>query len=328
MPSIPDDLVGHDKERGQLLQDIATGNVSHAYLFAGQPHLGKFTLATWFAWRLLVDHLPPDKRKAERERMEKFIHPDFLCLGDLWIEGVNDDWTAIGRSSNIPQQHRSKNPTAKTDVIGIEEIRAISERLLSTGQSPYFCCVIRGIERMQPASATSFLKILEEPPPRVVFLLTTDAPNMLLPTIISRTRFMNFHPLQRGEMLPLLQGRDDEDATFALHLARGAPGMLFELLSDPDRLRAEKQLHSQAKQFWQTKSLKERLAWLMQVTEKRQDIDAVVLHLGLTMRELPNPEHRSACIRAFTELAKQLKTNAHRGLLLERFALALQENPC
>ena len=48
--------------------------------------------------------------------------------------------------------------------------------------------VIVGADRMQPAAANAFLKLLEEPPPKTMFLLTTDSPDMLLPTIVSRTQ--------------------------------------------------------------------------------------------------------------------------------------------
>lgn len=326
MPHIPEIIVGHGKEQGELLADIASGNVAHAYLFSGPPNIGKTTVAHWFAWRLLADSMPAGEVHAVRAQMEKFIHPDFLCLDDLWIEEVNEDWNVIGHSSNVPQQHRSKDSPSRTDAIGIDDLRAIAEKLQATGEGKHFCCVIRGIERMQPTAATSFLKILEEPPARVIFILTTDAPNQLLPTILSRTRTLRFAPLKKKDMVELLAGRDDEDAGFALHIARGAPGTLLRLLKDPDLLRANKQLHSQAKQFWQTRSLKDRMGWLLKATEKKQSIDDVLLHLGLTLREYPDIRKRALLAKEFTALMRQLKTNAHKALILERFALAVQEN--
>lgn len=326
MPRIPEEIAGHAKQQGELLSDIASHNIAHAYLFSGPEGIGKTTVAHWFAWRLLVDHLPPQHAGSVREQMEKFIYPDFLCLDDLWIEEVSEDWGVIGQSSNVPQQHRSKDTPARTDAIGIDDLRMLFERLQATGDSPYLCCVIRGIERMQPAAATSFLKILEEPPSRVIFILTTDSPTTLLPTILSRTRTLRFAPLKKDEMITLLSGRDDEDAGFALHIAQGAPGTLRRLLEDPDRLRASKQLHAQAKQFWQTASLKDRMGWLLKATEKKKSIDGVLMHLGLTLKEYPDARKRAELVRAYSALTRELQTNAHRALILERFALAVQEN--
>lgn len=48
--------------------------------------------------------------------------------------------------------------------------------------------VIVGADRMEAPSANAFLKILEEPPEKTMFLLLTDAPDMILPTIVSRTQ--------------------------------------------------------------------------------------------------------------------------------------------
>jgi len=326
MPRIPEEIAGHTKQQGELLSDIANDNVAHAYLFSGKPNIGKTTVAHWFAWRLLVAHLPPDEAKSVRMQMEKFIHPDFLCLDDLWTEDVQEDWNVIGLSSNISHLQRSKKPAARTDAISIDDLRALSGRLQATGSNPYLCCVIRGIERMQPTAATSFLKILEEPPPRVIFILTTDSPTTLLPTVLSRTRTLRFAPLKKSEMISLLHGRDDEDAGFALHIAEGAPGTLRQLLDNPDTLRGSKQLHAQAKQFWQTTSLKDRMSWLLKSTEKKQEIDDVLMHLGLTLKEYPDVRKRATFVHAYSALANDLHTNAHRGLILERFALAVDES--
>jgi hypothetical protein len=328
MPLIPDSIVGHEKQCGQLLSDIASGNVSHAYLFTGDKHLGKMTTALWFAHLLLSDHLSPEKKPLIKKDMERFIHPDFLCLDDLWIEGVQEDWATITKSSNAPQHHRSKTPTAKSDVISIDDIRALSDLLHETSNSPYFVCIIRGVERMQAPAATAFLKILEEPPKRVVFLLTTDHVNSLLPTLLSRTRVLRFSPLTRKQLKPLLKDEEEGEADFALHIAKGAPGMLVHLQSDPELLRTHRQLHAQARQFWQSTSLKDRLSWLMNVAEKKGNDDNILLHLGLTLREHADPRFRAQATREYTEMCRHLETNAHRGLLLERFVLSIDTFSC
>lgn len=323
MPRIPEVIVGHEKERGRLLGDIASGNVSHAYLFAGAPHLGKLTIAQWFGMLLLSDDVAPELRPRVKEEIERFIHPEFLCLDDLWIEDVNDDWAKIGMSSNTPQQHRSKAPAARSDTISIEDVRALTERLHDTGAGRYLVCVIRGVERMQVAAANAFLKILEEPPARVVFVLTTDNLNLVLPTILSRARLLRFSPVARKELVPLIAGHDEEDAGFAMHIAQGAPGMLVRLLEDPELLRTHRQIHAQANQFWQTRSPKDRLAWLIGSVDKSKEPETVLLHLALTLREQPDPVFRAKAAKVYAKLLERLQTNAHRGLLFERFALAI-----
>lgn len=323
MAPIPSQIIGHGKQCGQLLQDIARDNVSHAYLFAGPKHIGKFSVARWFAWQLLAEGLPPEQKPGVRDQMERLIHPDFLCVDTLWVEDICDDWAFISKHSNISQHHRSKPPKARTDSIGIDEVRAMQERLYDTGSSKYFACLVRSVERMQPAAANALLKVLEEPPPRVVFILTAESESRVLSTVLSRTRVMKFHTPDPKELRPLVANADPDDAAFVLHLCQGAPGKAIRLLQDPDTLRQEKQLHMQARQFWRSRSAYERLPWITAFLEHPELADAMLLHLGLTLRETPASPARVRSTSAYVELVNGLHTNAHRGLLLERFALAL-----
>ncbi len=322
MATLPSSIIGHNTQLDQLMLDIASGNVAHAYLFAGPAHIGKFTAARWFARELLSVDRDENERRDISDQMEKLIHPDYLVLDQLWMEEKQENWDIIAESSNVPQQHRAKKH-ARTDVISIDDIRALSERLIETGSSPFLCCVIRSVERLQDAAANAFLKILEEPPSRVVFILTTQGHQGLLPTIISRSRVLLFQPLSGKELQPLLAETDENDRAFIQHLAQGAPGKVIRLLNDPDLLREEKQIHSQAMRFWQTTSLKDRLKWLTPYSERGADSDALMLHLGLALREHLSAQYRGDWVKAYQALALGLSTNAHRGLLLEQFALAV-----
>lgn len=329
MPTIPDQIIGHTQVQGQLLSDIAHGNISHAYLFIGPPHLGKSTVARWFMWRILADGKPSEELRSIKDSVERLIHPDLLSLDALWVKDVQEDWSIIGQSSNVSQQHRAKaNPAPKTDTIGIDDVRLLQGRLFETGSSSHLCCFIRSIERMQAPAATAFLKILEEPPPRVVFILTAESEHALLPTIVSRARLLRFHPLPQSELRSLLKAGGGDDEAFALHLAQGAPGAFMRLIDDPDALRAKRQLHSEAKRFWQARSLLEHLSCIMPYADAKKDIDELLWHLGLTLREFPEDAKRPAMMHAYMQLLSGLRTNAHRGLLLERFALATHSFRC
>ncbi|MDD5055639.1 MAG: hypothetical protein PHZ00_05230 [Candidatus Peribacteraceae bacterium] len=325
MSPIPETIIGHARQRNELLKDIECGNVAHAYLFSGREHLGKFTIARWFAWQLLSAHLPSDERGTVKDQIERLIHPDFLCVDLLWIEKIQEDWSVISKTSNIPQAHRSKEKPAKTDQISVDDVHALLGRLADSRTSPYCCCIVRSVERMGREAANAFLKTLEEPPSKTVFLLTTDMEQSLLPTVVSRTRVVRFSPLPERELRPLLEGYAEEDAGFILHLANGAPGLLIELLENPESLRRHKQLHSQARQFWQTRSLKDRLVTLMTVAERKTNADDLILHLGLALRELKDTPEKPQWTQFYTALIRGMETNAHRGLLLERFALAVTE---
>lgn len=321
MPKIPV-IVGHAEQLENFRSDIETDNVVHAYLFSGPRHLGKMTVAHWFARELLtVDNSDEDKEE-EYKAIERMTHPDLMVLDRLWIEGKREDWDTIAKTSNVPQVHRSKAPKAKTNIISIDDIRALQGRLNETGTGRWRCCLIRSVERMQDAAANAFLKILEEPPSGLVFILTTQAKSSLLPTIISRTRVVRFRRLAGKELLTLLDGVPEDEASFILHLAQGAPGIVERLRSDTDVLRERRQMHERASSFWRAQTLRERLQILEPLHERGQEAEDFLLHLGLTLREHatdPTSKH----INSLTELSRGLQTNAQRQLLVQRFALDL-----
>jgi DNA polymerase III gamma/tau subunit len=66
--------------------------------------------------------------------------------------------------------------------------------------------VIIGADRMEAPSANAFLKSLEEPSPKTLYLLLTDSPDSILPTIISRSQRIDL-PLSEG----VLEDDDFED---------------------------------------------------------------------------------------------------------------------
>ncbi len=319
MPKLTD-IIGHTQQREQLKTDLERQNVTHAYLFSGPDHLGKMSLAFSFAADLLSFGMSDDERRKIRTAVEKLTHPDLLVLDRLWIEEECEDWDIIAENSNIPQAHRAKTPAAKTDTIGIDDIRALQERLIETGMGTYRCCIIRSIERMQDPAANAFLKILEEPPEGLVFLLTTESQGALLPTIVSRTRIIPFRRIATREIQKLLTGVPEDDSRFILHIAGGAPGLAVRLRDDPDFLRLHRTVHGAAQQFFRSQSLRERLTLLAPLGKRGQESDDFLLHLGLVLHEQPS-HILTRYAGPYRALTTDLETNAHRQLLAQRFAL-------
>ncbi|MBI1812675.1 hypothetical protein HY285_05805 [Candidatus Peregrinibacteria bacterium] len=319
-----DSILGHQSQRGALVDDLKTNNVAHAYLLAGPRHVGKFTIAKWFATELLSsDAATDEERKKIAHAVDHLIHPDLLVIDQLWIEEMCEDFDVIAKTSNVPQQHRKKGG-ARTDTVGIEDIRILNERLQETGTGTYRCALIRSAERMQAEAVNALLKILEEPPQGVVFLLTTQALPSLLPTLRSRMRVLHFQCLPARELQPLLAGIEAEDAQFLLHLALGAPGIIRLLREDPDRLRSEHSLAAKALSFWQSRSLAERLNLLAPLHDRTPEAQQFLLHLALSLRMLPSPPAANA-VQAFHQLLHRLETNASRQLLAQSFVLDLAD---
>ncbi len=319
MPKLTD-IIGHRVQRDLLANDIKHKNVAHAYLFSGEPHLGKMPLALQFACDLLSADVPEAAKPGVHTAVEKLTHPDLLVLDRLWVEKTCEDWDFIAKRSNVPQAHRAKHPAAKTNTIGIDDIRTLQQLLLETGTGTYRCCILRSVERMQSEAANAFLNTLEEPPEGLVLLLTTASQGELLPTIISRTRIVPFQRVATKEMLQLLEGVPEDDRRFILHIAAGAPGMVIRLRDDPDFLRLHRTVHGVAQSFWRTVSLRERLQFLQPLSKRGKESDDLLLHLCLTLRELP-PVELQRHTAALSALIAHLQTNAHRQLCVGQFAM-------
>ncbi len=320
--SAHDAILGHRSQMTALGKDLARNNVSNAYIFSGAQHLGKFSIAKRFGRELLCDGLSPEESAAVDEQIRRLLHPDFLVIDQLWIEDVCEDFAVLGKSSNIPQQHRAKNSPAKTDTISIDDIRAVQERLHEVGAGRYRCCIIRSVERMQTAAVSALLKILEEPPEGVTFLLTTQSLPSLLPTLVSRARVLHFTRLTDAELDPLLAGASDEERQFLLRVAQGAPGVVKRLRENPDLFRAERQVYSSALAFWHSRSNVERLQLLSPLHERSAEAEKFLLHLYLAFRE-EHDELDASSVGHLTELSRNLETNVNRQLLTQKFVLEL-----
>ena len=88
--------------------------------------------------------------------------------------------------------------------------------------------VISGADRMQTEAANAFLKTLEEPPPKTLFLMMTDQPDAILPTVVSRSQRIDL-PIPPG----ILEGDDYEEVADAF-AAKDAAALAAKLKSLKD----------------------------------------------------------------------------------------------
>jgi len=318
-------IIGHSQQLAQLEKDIATHNIAHSYLFSGPLHIGKFTIAKWFGKKILSIGQPAKEASCTEEQCDRLIHPDFLVLDMLWVEKISEDWDTIARFSNISQQHRTKPKPKKTDAIGIEEIRCIQDRLADTAVEGSRVCIIRSAERMQEAAASVLLKMLEEPLPGRIFILTTQSPGSLLPTVKSRVRRLYFGRVYAKDLLPLVDGITEDEQRFLLSLAQGAPGVLMRYKENPDALRDARMRHERARSFWKTGSLQERIKLLDVLIERSGKSDELVTSIGLALRET-RPPYFARAVKAYSKLVFGLQSNTNRPLLLQQFALGVSQD--
>ena len=165
------DLVGQDAVVRTLTTAIESGKLAHAYLFSGPRGSGKTSAAKILARCIECVNGPT-------------ATPDNTCENCLaMLAGTAFDVIEIDAASNR----------------GIDEIRALRDAVKfapSAMRSKVY--IIDEAHMLTKEGANAFLKTLEEPPPHVVFILATTAPETLPPTILSRCQRYAFRriPIQ------------------------------------------------------------------------------------------------------------------------------------
>ena len=209
-----DNIVGHRWAVEMLANGLANGRLGHAYLITGPEQVGKTTLARTFAQALNCvepeaerpcGHCRPCKLiAADRHPDVKFVAPEVSGRGKLTLK--------------------------------IETIRQLQQDLnLSAYEARYKIAIMQRFDAATIGAANAFLKTLEEPPGKVVLLLTATDADMLLPTISSRCRTLNLRPLPPDLIEQSLATRwqvPAEKATLLAHLADGRLGWAVRAAED------------------------------------------------------------------------------------------------
>lgn len=188
-----------------LMKTLREGTTVHAYLIGGMAGVGKRTLAQAMGQYLLC--------QGENK-------PCGLCAGCVQVrEGTHPDVLVVRPEKSI-------------------QVETIREVIRKAGEHTYAggrrIIRIEQAERMTPAAQNCLLKTLEEPVEGTVFLLITDAPELLLPTIVSRCRGLKLHPWPDNVVLDALRshGVNDLRAREALHVSGGSIGRALSVAAD------------------------------------------------------------------------------------------------
>lgn len=216
-------VVGQTRIVNMLENSIKQGRLSHAYLLAGPPHVGKMTLALDLARRLNCPEAePPCGRCSHCRRITDGKYADVIALG------------------------LAQNPEAKTKTeIGIDQIKDMQKTAsLPPYEGSHKVFIINGAEYLSPEASNRLLKILEEPPSRVLFLLLTANERLLLPTVVSRCHKLELLPMPlalEAESLAQRWGVEPQKADLLSRLSRGCLGWAVSAAKDGELMQQRQQ---------------------------------------------------------------------------------------
>ncbi|XXQ68701.1 DNA polymerase III subunit delta' [Neisseriaceae bacterium B1] len=197
-------------------------NQPNAWLFAGKENTGKTAFARVLAQALLCEQ-PCDNHEScgacpSCHLFAQGAHPDFYEL--------------------TPEEPDTEASSRKLLNIKIDSVRAILEPLTQSSlRGGRRVVLIHPAESMNIQAANALLKMLEEPPEAVIFLLVTHNRDRLLPTIKSRCRTFVLPTPNHDEAMRYLHTQQVENAEYLLAFHSGAP--LFEPAPEQYALREE-----------------------------------------------------------------------------------------
>jgi DNA polymerase III delta prime subunit len=248
------DVLCQEKAIGSLMKAVRENRLAHAYIFAGEEGVGKFTTAREFARMLLC--LNPKtscqsttKKKSPRKQLfgqedegtgntgteiaiKNQDNPDScgLCESCRLIDaGTHPDFQVVYKEliqfSRDPENRKRQTPIdLPIDVIREFLIDRAANRPKVSDRTVF---IVRQAETMNPSGQNAMLKILEEPPKHCTIILLCTQADDLLPTIRSRCQMIRFGPVKEEIVVDRLaaEGVDRTEAGFWARFSRGSLGL-------------------------------------------------------------------------------------------------------
>ena len=225
-------IIGHERQIKYLDKVLKRERLAHAFLFYGPEQVGKRTTALTLAKTLYC--------KVGEGLMEGVCDE---CSSCRKIDaGVHPAVMLLGREQTLVSKKEKRKE------IPIEDIRELKRRFSFAPQgNEWRMAIIDDAHLMSQEAADAFLKMLEEPGERTLFILIAPNRELLPPTISSRAQPLRFALVPDAVLEKKFDGlikwaKDKKSKKEILALAQGRPGIMFSLVKDPELLSGERVL--------------------------------------------------------------------------------------
>ena len=242
------DIIGHDDLKRRLAAQVDAGRVSHAQLFTGLAGYGTLPIAMAYVQYLFCPHRHDGDSCGvcpSCQQLTALAHPDLhmvfpvnkrekrsgeVVTSDMFIELWRTLWQQNEGIFSADEWY-ARLDLGKTmkGLISAKESEEIIRKLqFKSYSSEYKAMIIWLPEAMNQEAANKILKILEEPWDKTLFILVSEHPELLLPTITSRTQEVSVGRIDIATLQAVAQ-RNGKEAGEALNMARLAGGSMLEL---------------------------------------------------------------------------------------------------
>lgn len=234
------DIIGQDEIKQKLIEEVREGRIPHAQLFCGPEGVGKVAIALAYARYICCANPGPTDACGvcpSCVKFNKLVHPDVhfafpIVKSSKGKKEVCDDFIAEWRAFILKNPYfnlthwlneiEAENSQA---IIYAKESDEITKKLsLKSSEGGFKITIIWLPEKMHPVCANKLLKLLEEPPEKTVFLLISEAPDLILTTILSRTQRVNIRKIDEDSIARTLFEKYavlQPDSIAIAHMANG-----------------------------------------------------------------------------------------------------------
>lgn len=241
------DIIGQKRIKQRLRDTVNNKQLGHAWLFFGPEGSGTLQLANAFAGYILcLERNNSDSCGTCSSCLKniKFIHPDVhfsfpvnktktVAKDNLVCDDFLESWRSFLTDEpygGLAQWYEMIGLENKQGIISTEESKRITYKLnLKPYESDYKISVIWHAEKMNAQSANKLLKLIEEPHPNTIFILVSDDPDLILPTV--RSRCINIK-------VPRIEDHIIQDALVAQHGKNEHEAAKIARISDGSYLKA------------------------------------------------------------------------------------------
>lgn len=296
------EVIGQTKIKERILQAVKEERISHAQMFTGEEGFGTLPLVLAFAQYVLCEN------RNEKDscgtcnsclKVQKLIHPDLHLVFPVTTTNNNkkpksDDFVAEWREAVLEQPYLSAaqwyrylgNENKQGMIYSHESDEILRKLNLKTFEAEYKVMIIWQVERMNISCANKLLKILEEPPPKTLFLVVSVSPDQLLPTMLSRVQTLRIPALKDEEIYNMLEKNFDlseKERRNVTRLSRGNYTKSLEYIQSSSEQNEYLELFMRWMRLCYKQEVAEILNWVDEVSGKGREKIKQFLNYAIRM---------------------------------------------
>tara|TARA_B100000780_G_scaffold3082_1_gene2567 strand:- start:24 stop:1103 length:1080 start_codon:yes stop_codon:yes gene_type:complete len=280
------DFWGQNDLAEKINQELKNKEVPHTQLISDKYGGGGVFLAISIAKELLG--------------RDPFLHPDFfICFPVIKVDkktevslDLLEEFKSFYEENNycsVNDWLLSLGSSNKQGSISVEEVSQLQQRIsLKAYEGKNKVCVLWAPELLNISAANKMLKLLEEPPSQTYFILISEKPDLLLPTIYSRSILLSINKLSASKIEEKLIENNVEGASEIANACDGSWRTALEL-SDNSTLRKKLEsiwvmgLRSAFRSIGNKSIVVDLMSWADDVSGLTRDEQKSFLELGSTI---------------------------------------------